>query len=121
MKQPVFRVLAILTVFALCLPCANAMIIESEQLFEEALYIQSASCPAGYIEYVNNNIGRFLAGTDPTELPETGTITVGQPFCSKMQIQIFFIFLFSVIMKSSFCSEFGKDLTLNIMESSVST
>ena len=81
MKRSILRIVSILMVFALCLPYANAITIESGQLFDDALYVQSASCPSGYIEFANNNIGRFLAGTDPNELPQNGIITVGQPFC----------------------------------------
>lgn len=45
-----------------------------------AVYIQSAACPAEYIDYAESNIERFLNGTELPNDMLSGKFELGQPF-----------------------------------------
>lgn len=44
------------------------------------IYIITKKCPIDYFEYVASNIKDFILSVDPSELPKSGSITIGTPF-----------------------------------------
>lgn len=46
----------------------------------KVLFVNTSDCPVEYIEYVQENLERFVLSIETSELPECGDITVGTPF-----------------------------------------